>query len=311
MMASRRAQLAPTGVAAVLLVGIGVGCASGGRGDWPVSAEVHPAEPVPPPSTRPSPALRVASYNLARQRDPNRALPADLRAVAADVWLLQEVRLPRAKGPSGSTATSGELRALFDDPGWHFAVARVNPIDSRAASDVEAQVIASRLPILRAEAWPLASASTRRRVALAAWLDVGGSELLVVNTDHEPGFLSLAATQDGHRRDLVAHLEHYRGTPTIVGGDFNTVGNVWRLRTSRADARAARRALAQAGFAAAVALPAATFSAGIVDGWLDHLFASGVRVDGGGVASAARTSDHRPIWISVTPGLTVRQGAAR
>jgi endonuclease/exonuclease/phosphatase (EEP) superfamily protein YafD len=86
----------------------------------------------------------------------------------------------------------------------------------------------------------------------------------------------------------------------IVGGDFNTCGNLWRLRSSAADAARAHRLLSQTGLAPALDSTAEpTFFAGVVRGRLDDLYVRALAVENARICRESRGSDHRPLACEV------------
>jgi endonuclease/exonuclease/phosphatase family metal-dependent hydrolase len=256
------------------------GCLIGGNGDWPLQAERDGAVPSRAGATR---GFAVATYNVSQLIHPD-AVRHDIAGAAADIWLLQEV-IASAHSP-GQT-----VRQLLPDGNWDVATVRVNP--AADPSQVECQAIASRFPIRRVAIWPLEVQTERRRCALAAWIEVDGAELLVVNTDHEPGFFGWTITQDKLLGALAGYLQQQPAGPVVVGGDFNTCGNFWRLRSSAADAANTISYMRGCGFASSV--PPGTISYNRAGLCLDHVFYRGVHCLKTDVITAARGSPHFPL----------------
>jgi len=276
------------------------GCSIGGSGDWRYNAERYSTADVKTDVTTPRSheaddvALTVATYNLNKLSDPKR-LREDIASVAADVWFFQELRLPPSRGNDIPAA----VKDLLPAGAWNVLVVRVNRVYTLDEDD-EAQAIVTRLPITRCEVWPLGrneSKRERRRCAVAAWTRWGRRELLLVNTDHAPGYFALASGggHEPHLHALIDRLAHVTDTPILVGGDFNTCGNFWRLRSSSADANAAHRFMRTAGFTPALDSTEPTLFAGVVRGRTDDLYTRALDTSEPLVHLAARGSDHRPL----------------
>ena len=159
----------------------------------------------------------------------------------------------------------------------------------------ESQVIASRFPIERVDVWPLDDRGAKRRVALTARIDVAGRTVLVVNTDHEP---SMFAWRDGNRRQarrLADRVWACGNEFVIVAGDFNCAGNLFRLRGNTANVRHVDHALAGAGLTP-LATTGPTYRSGLIRSRLDRIYARGLNLIDGAVATTSRGSDHFPVW---------------
>ena len=236
------------------------------------SAQVHDAA-----------SLTVATYNVHGLRN-CAGVRRDLAALDdVLVWCQQEV--PHADGR--------EIESILPPGAWHVAAIPVNPDPKRHAW--EAQVIASRFPIERVDVWPLDDRGAKRRVALAAQIDVGGHPVLVVNTDHEP---SMLAWRDGNTlqaRQLAERVRACGSEIVIVAGDFNCAGNLFRLRGNTANVRHVDHTLAGAGLTP-LATSGPTFRSGLLRSRLDRIYARGLNLIGGAVAASSRGSDHFPVW---------------
>lgn len=303
------------GILFTTVAALAAGCASRAPAAFEMAPQayvIHVEGPPAPPAAHPE--LVVASYNVHAMVRPA-ALRADLAALAfVDVWALQEVPVPRPGGDRETDADARHRQAFRESlekclpPGvWHVRAVAVNPIAPGGGGACEGQVIASRLPIRDAAVWPLGGAG-KRRAALVAFIGDGRDDtdaavaaaapVAVVNTDHEPSFFSPAAGNDAQVRRLLAHLAR-RGGPAVVVGDFNPTGLLWRLRSHPADVAQLRGAMRRGGFAAAPHADDATFHAFPSSLRLDHLFLRDLHWLDGGVALAARGSDHRPVWCRV------------
>jgi endonuclease/exonuclease/phosphatase family metal-dependent hydrolase len=246
-----------------------------------------------------TPPLIFATYNLYCFGDVP-GLRADLsRLGSVSAWAFQEVRTTAADEAAGSPAT---LRDVLPPGTWHVAWV---PLNRLRGGEFEGQAIASRFPIRSAEVWPLPTrgGAAKRRVALAATLNVDGTDVLFVNTDHE---LSIFSADHGNARQTRGLLEHLGRAgndggagPAVVAGDFNTAGCVPRLLSAPQERAQLRRAMAGARFVPAVPDRVPTFHAGPYSAALDHVFVRGLTVMESGVDDRARGSDHRPVWCRV------------
>jgi endonuclease/exonuclease/phosphatase family metal-dependent hydrolase len=229
-------------------------------------------------------SLIVATYNVHGLR--NRAgVRRDLAALDdVLVWCLQEVPY----------ADDRQIESILPPGTWHVAVIPVNHDAKRRAW--EAQVIASRFPLKLVDVWPLDDHGAKRRVALAAQIDVGGHPILVVNTDHEP---SMLAWRDGNTlqaRRLADRVRECGDKFIIVAGDFNCAGNLYRLRGNTAHVRLIDDTLARAGLAP-LETTGCTFRSGLVRSRLDRVYARGMQPVAGAVAVASSGSDHFPVRV--------------
>jgi endonuclease/exonuclease/phosphatase family metal-dependent hydrolase len=256
------------------------GCLSGGTGKWPLEAERGGMKAR---FGAPSRELRVATYNISQQVYPQ-LLRNDIAAADVDVWMFQEVLV-------GRDSPIETVRGLLPDGEWDIAVMRVNP--AADPKQVECQAIASRFPIRRTAIWPLDVQTERRRCALVAWIDLGNAELMMVNTDHEPGYFAWNVTQDRLLEALVGQLRQHPAGPMVVGGDFNSCGNFWRFRSSAIDAAHVMAMMKGEGFSSAV--PPGTISYNRAGLSLDHLFFRGVDCRQAEVIASARGSNHFPL----------------
>ena len=200
--------------------------------------------------------LTVATYNVHGLR--NRAgVRRDLAALDdVLVWCLQEVPY----------ADDREIESILPPGMWHVALIPVNRHATRR--EWESQVIASRFPLKRIDVWPLDDRGPKRRVALAARIDLGGRTVLVVNTDHEPSMLTWR--------------------------DRNTL-QAQRLRGNSANVRLIDHALAH-GRLEPPATTGCTFRSGLLRSRLDRIYARGLQPLAGEIAANACGSDHLPVW---------------
>jgi len=228
-------------------------------------------------------SLTVATYNVHGLQ--NRAgVQRDLAALDdVLVWCLQEVPY----------ADDREIKSILPPGAWHVAVIPVN-CDARR-SEWEAQVIASRFPLKRVDVWPLDDRGPKRRVALAAEIDVGGHHILVVNTDHEPSMLTWRDRNTLQAQRLAERVRTCGDKIVIVVGDFNCAGNLVRLRGNTVSVRLIDHTLAGGGLAP-LPMTGSTFRCGLLRSRLDRIYARGVRPVTGAVAANSRGSNHFPVW---------------
>ncbi len=243
----------------------------------------------------PTECLTVATYNV-HWLSERPMLRRDFHRMRdVDVWCLQEVRLKPGDGALRSL--EGSLSDLL--PGhWYGAVVPVNRLRELHSRDWEAQAIVSRIPIVCADVWELDSGGEKRRVALTALLRIGRREVLVVNTDHEPSFLSW---RDGNAVQVRALVERLKSesTPCVVtGGDFNCSGRVFWLQGNDGHIQQIDAAMAEAG-ATPVHTNGPTFIAGPIHLRLDRLYLRGLHGVAQGVGEWCSGSDHRPVWCRV------------
>jgi endonuclease/exonuclease/phosphatase family metal-dependent hydrolase len=244
-------------------------------------------------------SVTVATYNVHGLRNAA-GVRRDLAALnEIDVLCLQEV----------AYVDEEWLAAVLPAGRWYVAVAAVNR--DPKTSKWEAHVIASRLPLENVEVWPIDEADVKRRVALAARVDVGGGRRVrVVNVDHQP---SLIAWQDRNAlqvRRLAERLGACDEEAVIVAGDFNCSGNLLRMRSNSAQVRQVDDALAGIGFSP-VRATGPTFKSGIVHLRLDRIYVRGAAVVAGSIATTSRGSDHRPVWARIAIDGTAEKNRSR
>ena len=281
------------------------GCSAGHPRDLAPAAAVlrsrHVVDGEPPVSVSPPGSATFGSYNIHWLDDPS-DVRADLaRLDSVSVWAFQEARSSPADRRNGSP--SRVVNVL--PPGtWHLAWVPLNRLTEIRSEDDEGQVIASRHPIRSAEVWELKTDGDKRRVALAAILDVDGRAVRFVNTDHEPSIVSLArgnVRQTGSLIEALGRCEAAGPMPTVVGGDFNTSGCLMRLVSGNADCAELRKRMTAAGFDEAVVrkVGARTYRSPLYSGTLDHLFVRRASTIASGVDERATGSDHLPVWCRV------------
>jgi endonuclease/exonuclease/phosphatase family metal-dependent hydrolase len=245
--------------------------------------------------------LRVASYNIFKARHfesqpggaARRAVLDDVSGLAslreADVLALQEAivgRLGPAASPARDTVAEIAARLGVDGAGsgrhWSFRGVRLGRHREWGVG------LVTRAPaVFQPVRLPKAVWSPWQRNALLA--EVG--PWLVVCLHLEVWPVIGAASR---RRQIAAVLEALdrldggRGMPAVLAGDFNCQPG-----------DALHGELRRHGFAAALPEGRTTFRLGRLGLHLDHIYARGARVLDAGVETAARGSDHWPIWATL------------
>ena len=265
------------------------------------------------PATNPT-RLRLASYNLFKARFLDHPGPrgGTLREdflrlpplCEADVLLLQEaiVDPPGQDGPGLDTV--GELASLL---GWDASTEDGLLAGAPAPGGGEADAlgrrsflgaadrsgrrwglgILSRFPAHFTSAWlPKPFWSPWRRGALFA--EIGP---WVVGTLHLEVWPIGAPARQAQMRAVLATLEgplRGRDRPVVLAGDFNC------------ERGGPHDELLRAGFLPALPRGEPTFAFAGLRLRLDHIYVRGARVEAASVVTAARGSDHWPVWAEVT-----------
>jgi endonuclease/exonuclease/phosphatase family metal-dependent hydrolase len=129
----------------------------------------------------------------------------------------------------------------------------------------------------------------RPRLAIAATVSVGATQLRIINAHVDPH-----AAVDGQLEQLevlVAEADNFRG-PTLILGDFNTLfGNkVAETRTF----------LESRGYATPIPSGTATWRGAGLRLHADWIFYRGVEIKKWGVARPLNVSDHWPVWAEIS-----------
>jgi endonuclease/exonuclease/phosphatase family metal-dependent hydrolase len=241
----------------------------------------------------PGAPLRVVTFNVHYGAD----VPALVRAVrenrrlhAADVLLLQEIE--QHPGDDRPAALAGAL-------GLSVVYAAARP----AGNGTHGLAILSRLPLRDLEVVGLRQYDlvygTRRRIALAATVEVEGQPLRIFNVHLDT---RLAPEQRMNQLEPIA--ARASGLPrAIVGGDVNTINCVTSLLPALPlplpgyeQGPLLDRFMRARGFAAPLDSAGATGPLGMR---LDALYVKGVRVAGAGKEDTGSVSDHLPLWMDV------------
>lgn len=242
--------------------------------------------------------LRIVTFNVLNGGDLDaiaHVFDTHDQLAGVDIVLLQEVQRARGADASGASYLAQRL-------GLHYVFA---PARIKQRGEAHGLAILSRYPIDDARILHLKQLEVRgrhiRRIALAARIDVAGTELPVFNVHLD--------TRINHRdrieqlRSVVDAAAAMDG-PVIVGGDMNTNSVTWLRRTYPVgpahQARAVDAYMVSRCFSTPTAASGPTSrDLPLLQHKLDSLFARDARVLATGVAHDVEVSDHLPVWIDV------------
>ncbi|MFQ5776432.1 MAG: endonuclease/exonuclease/phosphatase family protein [Terriglobia bacterium] len=252
---------------------------------------------LPPPAVSPA-TIRIVTFNVHRGLDVPR-LATGIQSVssvgAADVFLLQEIESCESEGISRAHKLAETLRMNYV-----YAPAR-----STEDGGTHGLAILSRFRITDVQVIPLKQyklvVNTRRRIALAATLDVAGQPLRVYNVHLDTRLNTgdrieqVRAAVEAARDDRVAAV--------VVGGDFNTNPVRWAfhiLPLFRSNQAAALDAfMEESGFHTPLGRNGATLNRRLLKFRADSLYSRGLAVAASGVERSVKVSDHFPVWMEV------------
>jgi endonuclease/exonuclease/phosphatase family metal-dependent hydrolase len=252
----------------------------------------------------PKAALRVATYNVHFGRDVAglaRAIEGNRDLREADVLVLQEIE--RYPG-------DGRPEALAHRLGMDVVYAPARP----KGEGTHGIAILSRFPMRDLEVIALPHFElgwgTRRRVALAATIDWGGTEVRIVDVH-----LDTRLTADQRRRQIGPVLEREAGWPRVViAGDMNTISCLQALLPGvpvalpgLSQGPAFDRFLRERGYVAPFRHIGGT---GPLGQRLDGIFVRGLDVGDFDKEDGVHASDHVPLWADVrSPGAGAESSA--
>ncbi|MFQ5816361.1 MAG: endonuclease/exonuclease/phosphatase family protein [Terriglobia bacterium] len=259
----------------------------------PEIANPHPV-PAPPPNT-----LHIVSFNVYYAHQPLQ-LAENIRngeeLAQADVFLIQEIEDHPSEGSSRTAqlATALELNYVYA------------PARTTDTGGTHGLAILSRYPLRDVEVIPLPQYDlghrTRRRIALAATLQVGSNSLRVYNLH-----LDTRLNLDDRREQLrpVAERARAEAVPrVVVGGDFNTAPVRWLSHSFpifySGQAGTVDRFMREHGFEAPLSEAGSTARRFLLGFRLDTIYIRGLQVHAAGVARSVQGSDHKPVWIEVS-----------
>jgi len=247
------------------------------------SAKVNYTDPVGPrftggtaTATQPSSRLRVASLNI----DMGLQLPGIIALLRrapelapADVVLLQEV-------------DSVSVRAIADSLGmmWVYYPATLHPKTGRDYGNA----VLSRHPIEADQKIPLPHLARGRRTAraaVAATVDVDGSPVRVYSV-HLATVIG-NSPRERYEQFQTILMDADRYPAAIIGGDFND------------------EAVPELGLPHGFVWPTRQLPATNAFWTFDHFLVKGVALSAPPAAGVVRdpqgVSDHRPVWVDLTP----------
>ena len=239
--------------------------------------------------------LRILTYNLHGPTAPRVAEIVELLAnhpelSEASILALQEVN--RASRRSGNQDMAALIASRLH---MHFAYATEQYY--RIGGGERGLALFSRYPIDDVEriALPVSGPGGRRRIALAATIDLGSQRLRVVNVHLETRITPQSRAQQ--IRAVLAHSASTSDLPLIVLGDFNTF--------TRRHTRTMFDLMQEAGLDTPLPGDVATFQKLFVVRWaLDWIWLREVSPVTAHVESRIKASDHRPLWIDIDLGST-------
>lgn len=252
---------------------------------------------VPPSSLVPD-KIRLVTFNVHSGRD----LPALAESIGAhptlrnaDIFLLQEIESYESEGAS-------RTRKLAEALQFNYVYAPARATDEGGTHGL---AILSRFPLSDIEVLPLKqydlNYKTRRRIALAATLDVAGRPLRVYNLH-----LDTRLNTKDRLEQLRPVVEAALAQPVadvVIGGDFNTNAFRWLfhvLPIFRSDqAGAVDDFMKENGFETPFAEAGPTSRKRLLRFRLDSLYSRGLPVGKFGVERSVESSDHVPLWMEL------------
>lgn len=249
------------------------------------------------PPTKPPTALRVVTFNVHGGRDLPRLLDTLRTHPAlrdADVLLFQEIERYQSEGPS-------RTRRLADALQLNYVYAPARHTDTGGTHGL---AILSRFPLSDVEVIPLKqfdlNYNTRRRIALAATLDVAGRPLRVYNLHLDTRLNT--GDRLAQLLPVVVAARAHTASAVVIGGDFNTNPLRWLfhlLPVFRSDqAGAVDDFMQESGFKTPLAEAGST-RRGLLRFRLDSLYSRGLTVADSGVERSVEASDHWPAWMDI------------
>lgn len=262
-------------------------------------ADLHPEVQhlLPPPETPPT-TLRLVTFNVHSTADLPRlveSIRGNPQLRSADVFFLQEMESYPPEGTSRAQKLAEALRL-------NYAYAPARPTEDGGTHGL---AILSRFPLIDVQVLPLKqfnlAFNTRRRIALAATLDVAGHPLRVYNVHLDT---RLNAEQRIEQLRPVVEAARRQAVPAVViGGDFNTNPFRWLFHVvpffRSNQPGALDEWMEENGFAAPVAGSGSTIRRFLLRMRVDSFYSRGLPVKAFAVEENTEVSDHLPVWMDV------------
>lgn len=250
------------------------------------------------PPTQVPETIRVVTFNVHYGRDLPRLIEALRHHPAlssADVLLLQEIESYPWEGSSRTAKLAEALKMNYV-----YAPARPTQQGGTHGLAILSRFAVSDVAVLPLKSYDLVY-NTRRRIVLAATLNLAGRPLRVYNL-HLDTRLNPAQRLEQLRPLVEAALAH--PVPAVlIGGDFNTNPFRWLfhvLPIFRSDqAGAVDEFMKARGFGAPLAGSGSTSRKLLLRFRLDSLYTRGLAVTASGVERSVDASDHVPAWIDI------------
>jgi len=260
-----------------------------------------------PAASEPPRQLRILSFNVHYAHDVDALVDSIQQAPAlkdSDILLLQEIESYPAEGESRTRKLAEALKLNYV-----YAPAR----RTEEGDGTHGLAILSRHPLRDVEILPLPQYdlgyNTRRRIAVAATVDVAGRPLRVYNLHLDTRINTADRLQQ--IRPVVEAAAGPGVEQVIIGGDFNTNPFRWlfhRVPFFRSNqAGAVDDFMQEHGFSAPLAESGSTMNKTLFKARVDAIYTRGLSTRETGVEQAVDTSDHFPVWIEVDWPAAVKQ----
>jgi endonuclease/exonuclease/phosphatase family metal-dependent hydrolase len=285
-------------LAALLLCALLLPASPQAKEETPLKLDLEVNHLAPAPAEPPG-RLRIISFNVHYAPDVS-ALAESIRQAPtlkdADVLLLQEIESYPSEGAS-------RTRKLAEALGLNYVYAPARL--TKDGDGTHGLAILSPYPLRDAEILPLPRFDlgyrTRRRIAVAATVDVAGRPLRVYNLHLD----TRINTQDRltQLQPVLEAATNHEVATTVIGGDFNTNPLRWlfhRVPIFRSNqAAAVDDLMRENGFSTPLTGTGATINRKLFKARVDSIYTRGLVESSAGVAREVRSSDHFPVWVEV------------
>jgi endonuclease/exonuclease/phosphatase family metal-dependent hydrolase len=244
--------------------------------------------------------LRIVSFNVHYGQDITVLAESILQAPNlkdSQIFLLQEIE-------SYPSEEASRTRKLAEALEMNYAYAPARHIED--SDGTHGLAILSRYPLRDVEILPLPvfdlGYRTRRRIAVAATVDVPGRPLRVYNLHLD----TRINTQDRLTQlgPVLEAATSHQVTDTVIGGDFNTNPLRWlfhRVPVFRSNqAGAVDKLMRENGFSTPLTKSGVTMNRKLFKARVDTIYTRGLEERSAGVAREVQSSDHFPVWVEVS-----------